>query len=247
MTGRSFLVYLTLGVTSLTLFKCTQQPNQIKGKLYIIGGGKRPNSMIEEIINISGLRQKGYMVVLPIASEEPDSAAYYALKQFTDKGIEKTFALIINKSDSLKQWWIDTLKKASLIYISSGNQNIFMDIIGGTPLQRAIIEAYQNGAVIAETSAGAAVMSKLMITGKQLVYSEEENYRHIVPHNIEIGKGLDLIKSVIIDQHFIKRQRMNRLISVSKNPSTSAQVPMNQPLLWFLAIQPRFAERVKLC
>lgn len=215
MKAKKILIYLLLGIISLSFLKCSQQVSENKGKLYIIGGGKRPSSMIEQLIDLSHLREGGYLVVLPMASEEPDSAAYYALKQFTSRGIERAFAINIQKADSIRQWWIDTLQKASLIYISGGDQNKFMEIVGFTPIHKAIVEAYRNGAVIAGTSAGAAVMSKLMITGKQLLFPDEEGYQHIVPGNIEIGEGLSLVNSIIVDQHFIKRQRLNRLISVS--------------------------------
>lgn len=218
MTGKKILLYLITGIVSLSFLKCTQQ-NVSKGKLYIIGGGKRPDSMVKQIINLANLKEKGFVVVLPMASEEPDSAAYYAIKQFTDQGITNALSIIFQKGDSIKQWWIDTLKKASLIYISGGDQKKFMDIIGGTPIHESIVKAYHNGAVIAGTSAGAAVMSKLMITGRQLKFPNEEKYGHIVPENIEIIDGLGLLKNVIIDQHFVKRERLNRLITVSiENP-----------------------------
>lgn len=218
MTGKNILLYLLLGIVSLSFLKCTQQ-SASKGKLYIIGGGKRPDAMVQQIINLSKLKEKGYLVVLPMASEEPDSAAYYAIKQFTDRGINNALSIIFQKGDTIKQWWVDTLKKASLIYISGGDQKKFMDIVGGTPIHEALVYAYHNGTVIAGTSAGAAVMSKLMITGRQLKFPDDERYSHIVPNNIEITDGLGLVKNIIVDQHFIKRERLNRLIAVSiENP-----------------------------
>jgi cyanophycinase len=84
----------------------------------------------------------------------------------------------------------------------------------------AIHEAYENGSVIAGTSAGAAVMSKKMITGNQKKHPETEaGFTTIEAENIEITEGLGLLENVIIDQHFIKRQRLNRLIASSiENP-----------------------------
>ena len=47
--------------------------------------------------------------------------------------------------------------------------------------------AYKNGAVISGTSAGAAVMSKKMITGNQLKHKDTEaGFVTIEPDNIEI-------------------------------------------------------------
>ena len=98
-----------------------------------------------------------------------------------------------------------------------------MDIVSGTPIFNAIHTAYQNGAVIAGTSAGAAVQSKKMITGNQLLQPEMVGYKTIQPNNIEVAEGLGLIETAIIDQHFIWRERLNRLIAVCiENPKELA-------------------------
>jgi cyanophycinase len=77
-----------------------------------------------------------------------------------------------------------------------------------------------NGAVIAGTSAGAAVMSKKMITGNQKKHpGSDAGFVTIEAANIETTEGLGLLPDVIIDQHFIKRQRLNRLVAASiENP-----------------------------
>jgi cyanophycinase len=95
-----------------------------------------------------------------------------------------------------------------------------MDAVKNTPVYEAIMHAHNNGAVIAGTSAGAAVMSLKMITGNQLKHPEAEGgFTTIENENIEIAEGLGLLKDVIIDQHFIRRQRLNRLIAASaENP-----------------------------
>lgn len=216
--------YLLSAITLVFLFNisCNQSSREElskTGTLYIIGGGKRPISMIDEIIDISGLKQGGYLVVLPMASEEPDSASYYSTKQFKNRGIANAYAINFKLSDTASVEKLDSLRNANLIYIAGGNQNLFMGVVQNNPIQDAIVDAYKNGAVVAGTSAGAAVMSKKMITGNQLKYPEDSGYRAIHSNNIEIKDGLGLISGAIIDQHFIRRERMNRLISVAlENP-----------------------------
>jgi cyanophycinase len=125
------------------------------------------------------------------------------------------------KNGSVSQSRIDSMLKAKLIYISGGDQTRFMNIVGKGPIYKAIKAAYKNGATIAGTSAGAAVMSKKMITGVNLKHPElEGKFPSIEPQNIEVTEGLGMIENIIVDQHFIKRQRLNRLISVSlENPA----------------------------
>ena len=59
-----------------------------------------------------------------------------------------------------------------------------------------------------------------MITGNQKKHPETEaGFTTIEAENIEITEGLGLLGNVIIDQHFIKRQRLNRLVTASiENP-----------------------------
>lgn len=199
----------------------SQVKNQAKGKLFIIGGGKRPPELVKELIKVSDLENDTYAVILPMASVEPDSAIFYAAKQFTELGIkpEKIKGFNFQKNRQNVEH-LDSLANAGLIYISGGDQNRFMDIVLDSPVSDAIKRAYQNGATVAGTSAGAAVMSKKMITGDEFKHPEYTgDFRTIEAENIELKDGLGLLENAIIDQHFIQRMRMNRLISTAiENP-----------------------------
>jgi cyanophycinase len=99
-----------------------------------------------------------------------------------------------------------------------------MDAVLHTPVYDAIHEAYNKGATVAGSSAGAAVMSKQMITGNQLIGDTAyySTFRKLQQNNLEIKEGLGLLDSVIIDQHFIARSRYNRLLTaIEKFPTFS--------------------------
>lgn len=192
---------------------CAQNSDP-KGKLFIIGGGSRPSAMVDRIVKESGIDKEGYGIVLPMSSSIPDSSAYYATKQFYKQGITNVYGLHFVKDEKLTASKLDSIRNAKLIYISGGDQNRFMDIVGGTKIETLIHDAYQNGALIAGTSAGAAVMSKMMITGSELKHPDyASTFRNIESENIEIKTGLGLITTIIVDQHFVKRSRYNRLLS----------------------------------
>ncbi len=192
----------------------TSRDKSIEGKLFIIGGGSRPEILLNRMIEEAGLWEKGYAIVLPMASEEPDTAIYYGKKQLIDLGMTRVEGLHFIRDKEPNPGWIDSLANASLIYISGGDQNRFMSTVKGTAIEEAIWMAYNHGAVIAGTSAGAAVMSEKMITGNELRYPDySETFRNIESENIELDRGLGLITTAIIDQHFVKRSRHNRLIS----------------------------------
>jgi cyanophycinase len=184
-----------------------------QGKLFIIGGGDRPDAMVTRLIQESGIDKGGYAVVLPMSSAQPDSSVIYTSEQFFQQNIKSIKGIFARTSADVTVAKADSVRKAKLIYITGGDQSRFMGIIGGTAIETAILDAYKNGATISGTSAGAAVMSKLMITGNQLKYPDA-SFNKIEEKNIELTRGLGLLTNVIIDQHFLIRSRYSRLISV---------------------------------
>lgn len=199
------------------LFSACQESEQTdgsQGKLFIIGGGKRPPEMIQRMILEAGLNQGGYIVILPMASSEPDTSVFYAAKQFIEQGASSIADFRFSKDEEPPAARLDSLINASLIYITGGDQNRFMEVVAGTAVEEAIKTCYMNGGMIAGTSAGAAVMSEKMITGNELRKSDYlETFRTIEANNIELGTGLGFLTTAIVDQHFVWRSRHNRLIT----------------------------------
>ena len=198
----------------LFLFSTSIQAQNPKGKLFIIGGGNRSDALMTQLISISDLEKKDFVVVLPMSSEEPDSAYIYFKEQFQKLTPHPIIMMNFDKNTANNKTLTDSLQKAKLIYISGGDQTRFMNVVHNTPIYTAIHKAYQNGSTIAGTSAGAAVMSEKMITGNQKLEKEYSGtFDNIRYDNLETTEGLGLITNAIIDQHFLKRSRYNRLIS----------------------------------
>ncbi|MBC5836767.1 cyanophycinase [Flavobacterium muglaense] len=190
------------------------QAQSSKGKLFIIGGGDRSDSLLTHLLSISELNTKDYIVILPMSSEEPDSSYIYINNQLKKLTSNPVVMLNFDKTTALNQKWTDSLQKAKLIFITGGDQTRFMNIVNNTPIKTAIHDAYQNGSTIGGTSAGAAVMCEHMITGNQKLNKEYSGtFDNIKYDNLETSEGLGLVKNVIIDQHFLKRSRYNRLLS----------------------------------
>ena len=206
-----FLVFLA--------FNFTFSQNS-KGKLFIIGGGSRPDFLVDRMIKEAGLKSGETVAIFPHASEEQDSSFYYAKQQFEKRNL-KALDCAFKKDEKLPPSKLDSLKTAKLIYIGGGDQVRFMEIINSNPEVKNLLKsAYQNGKMIAGTSAGAAVMSEVMITGNQLKYKDYENtFDNIEIKNVETKQGLGFIKTAVIDQHFVVRSRYNRLLSlIIENP-----------------------------
>ena len=207
-----FLVFLAFNFTF---------SQKSKGKLFIIGGGSRPDFLVDRMIKEAGLKSGETVAIFPHASEEQDSSFYYAKQQFEKRNL-KALDCAFKKDEKLSPSKLDSLKTAKLIYIGGGDQVRFMEIINSNPEVKNLLKsAYQNGKMIAGTSAGAAVMSEVMITGNQLKYNDYENtFDNIEIKNVETKQGLGFIKTAVIDQHFVVRSRYNRLLSlIIENPT----------------------------
>ncbi|MBP6425176.1 MAG: cyanophycinase [Flavobacterium sp.] len=185
-----------------------------KGKLFIIGGGNRSDQLMQHVVDLAQFKKTDYIVVLPMSSEEPDSAYIYFRDQFQKLAPNPIVMLNFDKTTVQNPKMNDSLQKAKLIFISGGDQTRFMNVVANTPVYNSIHKAFQNGSVIAGTSAGAAVMSEKMITGNQKLEKEYSGtFDNIRFDNLETTPGLGLMTTAIVDQHFLRRSRYNRLIS----------------------------------
>jgi cyanophycinase len=104
------------------------------------------------------------------------------------------------------------------IWFGGGDQARLVEAIGGTPVLEAIRARWRAGAVVGGTSAGAAVMPDSMITGDQFRAGEDtsgyygDEFPAIARRTIEIVPGFGFLPAAIVDQHFIRRERHNRLL-----------------------------------
>lgn len=181
-----------------------------KGNLVILGGGPRPLSIMNKIVELS---PDSSILIIPMASSIPDTVGWDQRDQFYSYGAKKVDILMMDENDKNDSEIADLLRNAKGIWFSGGDQNRLMEYLGDGILIDAIQEAYNNGAVISGTSAGAAVMSRVMITGDEVNPDEYRAFASIRKDNIVTSPGIGLLTNVIIDQHFIRRSRMNRLIS----------------------------------
>jgi cyanophycinase len=202
-------------VICFSLFSCKNN-SSTGGKLFILGGGTIQSPVINKIIEVSGLDKGGYGVILPMSSSIPDTAIMETSNYFTSKGLHNVYGINYKKGQPCTQAILDSIINARLVYISGGDQAVFMNIITGTGIKDAIHEAFNRGSLIAGTSAGASLMSKTMVTGNELKHpGPDVNFNTMQAQNVETIEGLGMLEKVIIDQHFIIRKRLNRSICMS--------------------------------
>lgn len=159
-----------------------------KGHLVIEGGGGEAAEIDKRTLELAG-GGKAKVLVIPQASSEKNSGRE-AADRWKKAGAGDV--AILDLSDPEKA--VAAVMNADLVWMSGGNQRRLMNALKETGVPEAIRRRYREGAVIGGSSAGAAVMSKFMLSGDG------------------ISEGLGLWPEAIVDQHFLARNRLNRLL-----------------------------------
>jgi len=144
--------------------------------------------------------------VITTASSIPDEVAQNYKDAFEKLGcLNVGHMRIRNREDAAQPDYIERLNKCNCIMFSGGNQLRLSSIFGGTDFLDALKHRYEEESfVVAGTSAGAMAMSSTMIyEGNAAIAS--------LKGEVKITTGLGLLQHVIIDTHFDKRGRFNRL------------------------------------
>ena len=187
-----------------------------RGSLVIVGGGDRPEAMMRRFVELAG-GAGARIAVVPNASSEPEETGRELVAELDGLGA-RAFVYLADRAEAGTVAAAARLDSVTGIWFSGGDQARVTEALGGTPALRAMQRRYREGAVVGGTSAGAAIMSDSMITGNQTppgnttgYYGDE--YPAISRRRVEIVPGLGFLPEVIVDQHFIRRERHNRLMS----------------------------------
>jgi cyanophycinase len=189
-----------------------------KGNLVIIGGGARPAYVVKKIVELAG-GKNARLIIIPNASGEPLEVALNQKKEFEKYDPARVDYLIFSKKEADTAKNLDLMERATGIFFSGGDQEKLIASLKGTRLFDKIQALYyEKGGVISGTSAGAAVMSKIMLTGVEIIHKAPD-FTSIQQKNVQTEEGFGFVSKAIIDQHFIVRKRQNRLISLAlENP-----------------------------
>jgi cyanophycinase len=169
--------------------------------------------ILKNIISLTGVTDPTVEVVTT-ASSIPDEVAENYIDAFSKLGCKKIGHLRIrDREDAAKPEYIERLKACDCIMFSGGNQLRLSSIFGGTQFLDILKQRlHDEHFVVGGTSAGAMAMSNTMI------YEGSADKAHL-KGEVKITTGLGFLQNVIIDSHFDKRGRFNRLAqAVAANP-----------------------------
>ncbi|HEY2944373.1 MAG TPA: cyanophycinase [Vicinamibacteria bacterium] len=176
-------------------------------RLVLLGGGRAPETALARFVQWAGGARARILVVPWGADDARDGfeAVRAGLRPFAPGVVEAAPSAPLR--DDARAELRRRLERATGIFLAGGDQQRLLDALADDVVAGALRARYRDGVPLATSSAGTAVVSTLAITG-------EGDFAVIDAREVGVRAGLGLLPGVILDQHFIRRQRENRLFSL---------------------------------
>lgn len=203
---RSLLAGVALLLTAVAFAaqdRPAREPTQAsKGRLVAVGGGGTTDAIVARAIELAGGPGKR-MLIVPQASGAEDAGAG-SVEFWQKHGARDVRVLELGDREKA----LTAIREADFVWMPGGDQSRLMKALLDADLVPAIRERFQAGAVVGGTSAGAAVLSSVMIVG-----GDTADLKSVRGAGTLTTEGLGLWPGAVVDQHFVQRQRFNRLLS----------------------------------
>lgn len=186
----------------------------LRGSLIIVGGGDTPYLIQKRFVELAGGARRAKIAIFPMATTEFDEEAEEVREELEVLGAEVVI-LNIDREQAQATELDKVLKGFTGFWFLGGDQNLLANSLLGTRALWTIERLYEQGAVVGGTSAGAAVMTATMLTGERNASSGriKEDPNAVASKSSEVAQGFGLLPGAIVDQHFSRRSRDNRLVS----------------------------------
>ncbi len=192
-----------------------RRSDRAAGSLILIGGAcSAHGEALATFVRLAHAEEGGKIVGLTTASMDPTGSAIAWKNDFAVAGARNTeFPIVDRRARAQDDRIAARLREADGIFLGGGDQVHLVATIGGSSVGDAIREAFQRGAVICGTSAGAAALTETMLAG-----GEPDEHGTMV--DMHMGPGLGLLGfRAVIDTHFAARRRLHRLfVAIAGNP-----------------------------
>jgi cyanophycinase len=141
-----------------------QAPIPRPGPLALVGGGEwRPGCDFDsELLAASGSHE---VLVLPTAAayEHPERTVETAARWFEKLGGKVSGLMVLRRPDAIDEANVTALREARFVYLAGGSPMHLRSVLKDTPLWEALVSVWQQGAVVAASSAAAMVLGDPMI------------------------------------------------------------------------------------
>lgn len=203
-------------VLALCATSCSGLAGKERGDLVIVGGGLRSENadIIADFTKDAGK----HVLVLPTASGEPEVSGPAAVDDLTryapaGQSIRVLEILATTPERAGDPEYTRPIEEADALWFTGGDQSRITRVFRPDGIDsagyRAASELLARDGCIAGSSAGAAMMCDPMIAGGS---SRSALLEGLSDGGFEMGQGMGFFTHGLIDQHFLRRGRIGRLI-----------------------------------
>jgi cyanophycinase len=183
--------------------------------LFLIGGcedRQDKKEILNEFVRLAGGRE-ARIVTVTAPSCIPRKAGREYAEVFRSMGVKSHYVVHFSlRSQPERIEMVKELERATAIFLTGGDQVRGMGLLRIREVDEILARRFEEGVVVAGTSAGAAMIPAAMITGR-----ESESLPR--PRTVQLKPGLGLLKDLIVDTHFSQRCRFGRLaVAVTRKP-----------------------------
>ncbi len=135
-----------------------------RSTLIIIGGHEDKDGTKPILAGVARRVGSGKLVVTTVASEKPDGLFEEYDRVFRSLGVRHVHELAVaDREQARSESAVRVLNDATGLFFTGGDQLRITSQIGDTPVFRRIQQVYEDGGLIAGTSAGASVVCETML------------------------------------------------------------------------------------
>jgi cyanophycinase len=195
-------------------------PEAPRGQLLIIGGGARAGEITNKLVELAG-GPNAHLAVFPMASSTSEQTGRELATEMHALGIADVRVLDLSRPQADSDEALARLAGITSVYFTGGDQSRLTAALLGSRVEARLHAIYAEGGLVSGTSAGAAVMTRVMITGEERrPLSKNEAFQILESDDVVTATGFGFLEGAIVDQHFVRRRRQNRLHSlVMENPA----------------------------
>jgi cyanophycinase len=174
----------------------------------LMGGGKDVDAAFRWMLGKAG---GGDVVVLRASGSDGYN------KYIHDMGADSVESIVVKTPEAARDAFVlERIRHAEALWIAGGDQWNYVRVWGASPMREAIQSLIDRGGPMGGTSAGLAVLGQFVFTAEKDSVTSAQALANPYDERVKIGEDfvkIPALRGMITDTHFVKRDRMGRLLT----------------------------------
>lgn len=187
----------------------TSTPTGPRLRMMLHGGGPEDEALYAPFVEASGY---GHIVTLGARPSDDPDLTWFDGWWPTLGAASAATVNATTPAEASDPAIVAALAQADAIFIRGGDQSLYLAAWVGTPLEEALVDAFDRGAVIGGTSAGCAILGGRIYDARVASVAPYEVLLDPFDPGVTFSEPIfDLLPHVLTDTHFTERGRLGRL------------------------------------